>query len=78
MPVVLKPDQELGSYRLVRRIGAGGMGAVYEARHTVLQHRAAIKVLHSEGVIEPTALQRFINAARAAGQDQPPGILKGL
>ena len=38
----------VGSYRLVREIGRGGMATVYEARHIVLPRRAAIKVMHPE------------------------------
>ena len=38
--------QKLGDYEVVARIGTGGMGAVFEARHPVIGKRVAIKVLH--------------------------------
>ena len=44
----LGPDTVVGSYRLVREIGRGGMGSVFEAKHVVLPRRAAIKVMHAE------------------------------
>ena len=42
---MLQPGQRLGTYEIVRTLGAGGMGVVYEARHTVLGTRAALKLL---------------------------------
>ncbi|MBL0214199.1 MAG: serine/threonine protein kinase [Myxococcales bacterium] len=46
--VELGPDVVVGSYRVIKEIGRGGMGTVYEAIHTVLPRRAAIKVMHPE------------------------------
>lgn len=58
-------DQIFGSYQVVRLLGKGGMGSVYEARHTTLERRAAIKVLHKEFCEDPEVLKRFMNEARA-------------
>ncbi|MFO0622731.1 MAG: serine/threonine-protein kinase [Polyangia bacterium] len=58
-------DQTFGSYQIVRLLGKGGMGSVYEARHTTLERRAAIKVLHKEFCEDPEVLKRFMNEARA-------------
>ncbi len=46
--VQLGPDVVVGSYRIVKEIGRGGMGTVYEAVHAVLPRRAALKVMHGE------------------------------
>lgn len=57
-----------GKYRIIRLIGEGGMGAVYEGENTRIHRRVAIKVLHA-GVAETTeAVQRFEREAQAAGR----------
>jgi serine/threonine-protein kinase len=54
-------------YQLVRLLGAGGMGAVYEARHKLIGRRFAVKLLHPEYAQQPSMLTRFQREARAAG-----------
>ncbi len=57
-----------GKYRIIRLIGEGGMGAVYEGENTRIHRRVAIKVLHA-GVAETVeAVQRFEREAQAAGR----------
>src|ERR1044071_977533 len=57
-----------GKYRIIRLIGEGGMGAVYEGENTRIHRRVAIKILHS-GVAETAeAVQRFEREAQAAGR----------
>lgn len=57
-----------GKYRIVRLIGEGGMGSVYEGENTRIRRRVAIKVLH-QGVAEnQEAVQRFEREAQAAGR----------
>lgn len=56
----------LGDFRIVREIGRGGMGVVYEARQISLDRRVALKVLPFAGVLDSRQLQRFKNEARAA------------
>ena len=56
----------LGRYRLVRELGAGGMGTVYEAVHTELNRRVAVKVLHTQDSASPEKLARFFNEAKTA------------
>jgi serine/threonine-protein kinase len=57
-----------GKYRIIRLIGEGGMGSVYEGENTRIHRRVAIKVLHS-GVAETAeAVQRFEREAQAAGR----------
>jgi eukaryotic-like serine/threonine-protein kinase len=55
-----------GEYRLVRKLGEGGFGAVYEAEHPVLRRRAAVKVLHQVAGMDSDAVLRFISEAQAA------------
>jgi serine/threonine-protein kinase len=57
-----------GEYRIVRKLGAGGFGTVYEAIHPVLARKAAVKVLHSSRSLDDTAVARFFAEARAANQ----------
>lgn len=72
----LQPDQIIGSYRVIRLIGQGGMGAVYESVHAVLGHRVALKVLTCDTQSDATLAQRFFNEARAAGQINHAGIVR--
>ncbi len=59
-----------GKYQLVRRIGQGGMGSVWEARHSSLNKRVAIKFIESEYARSPEARARFDREARAAASIQ--------
>jgi serine/threonine protein kinase/Flp pilus assembly protein TadD len=56
----------LGDFRLVREIGRGGMGIVYEAEQVSLGRRVALKVLPFAGALDARQLQRFALEARAA------------
>jgi tRNA A-37 threonylcarbamoyl transferase component Bud32 len=66
----LEPD-----YTVVRELGAGGMGAVFEAVNRRLEHRVAVKVLKPELATEP-ASQRFIREAQLLARLKHPGIVK--
>jgi serine/threonine-protein kinase len=57
-----------GEYRLVKKLGEGGFGAVYEAEHPLLRRRAAVKVLHQVAGMDSDAVLRFISEAQAANQ----------
>ncbi|HEY6561360.1 MAG TPA: protein kinase [Polyangiaceae bacterium] len=64
----LEPGQLLDAkYRVVRLIGEGGMGAVYEGEHTVIRRRVAIKVMHAQAALQSQTVQRFEREAQAAG-----------
>ncbi len=53
-------------YRVVRRLGEGGMGAVYEAHHELIDKRVVIKVLHEDMAKDAEIVERFRREARAA------------
>ena len=57
-----------GEYRLGRKLGEGGFGAVYEAVHPLLKRRAAVKVLHRIAGSDSEAVLRFVAEARAVNQ----------
>jgi serine/threonine protein kinase len=57
-----------GKYRIVRQIGAGGMGRVYEALHEQTERTVAVKVLSPEAAQQPDTRVRFDREARAAGR----------
>jgi serine/threonine protein kinase len=67
---------QIGSYRIVKQIGAGGMGAVFLAEHMALGRKAALKVLHSQFSTRAEIVTRFFNEARAATAISDPGIVQ--
>ena len=68
----------LGSYRVVSRLGSGGMGTVWLAEHKLLGSRAAIKVLLPEMSEQKRIVERFFDEARAATRIHDPGIVTVL
>jgi serine/threonine protein kinase len=65
----------LGDFRIVREVGRGGMGIVYEAEQVSLGRRVALKVLPFAATMDPRHLQRFHNEARAAASLHHPNIV---
>lgn len=65
-----------GKYRIVRMIGDGGMGAVYEARHEILGTGVALKFLHAELARRPGLSSRFLQEARVSASIQSPHVTK--
>src|SRR5262249_28298632 len=62
------PLKQLGDYRIIREVGWGGMGVVYEAEQESLGRRVALKVLAPHGLRDPKLLLRFHREARAAAR----------
>jgi len=66
----------LGNYRVMEKLGEGGMGVVYLACHEPLGHRAVVKVLRLDRSHDPDAVQRFWSEAQVATAIHHPGIVK--
>ena len=66
---MLQPGQIIqDKYRIVRLIGQGGMGEVYEGENVSIARRVAIKVLLGEAAMNADIVQRFEREAQAAGR----------
>lgn len=65
-PSIAEPPRQIGDFRIVREIGRGGMGIVYEAEQQSLGRHVALKVLPAAGLLDPLQLERFRLEARAA------------
>ncbi|MDJ0521333.1 MAG: protein kinase [Planctomycetota bacterium] len=70
-----QPGSELGDYKLLREIGRGGMGVVYEAEQKTLGRRVALKILPTRATLDPRFLERFRLEAQAAARLQHPHIV---
>ncbi len=68
-------DQRYGNYRVVRKLGEGGMGVVFEALHDEIGKRAAIKVLHAAFSRDPQVSARFLTEARTVNMVHHPGLV---
>jgi eukaryotic-like serine/threonine-protein kinase len=74
------PDPLLGAtiatrYKVVRKLGEGGMGAVYLALHTILEKQVALKVLHGEFARKPDLVDRFMQEAKAASRIRHENVI---
>jgi len=67
--------QTLGHYRILSKLGEGGMGVVYSARDAHLDRRVAIKVLPAQAVANPERKRRFVQEAKAASALSHPNII---
>ena len=65
----------LGDYRLIREVGRGGMGIVYEAEQISLSRRVAVKILPPSSLLNERHVARFAMESQAAGQLQHPNIV---
>ncbi|WP_432493190.1 Stk1 family PASTA domain-containing Ser/Thr kinase [Kineococcus gypseus] len=67
-----------GRYRVLARIGRGGMGIVYRAEDERLEREVAVKVLRSDLAHDPVARQRFVREAKSAARLAHPGVVSVL
>ncbi len=67
----LRKERELGEYTLVGKLGEGGMGEVFEARHRLLRRRVAVKLIRPEKM-GPEAVERFTREARTTAELSHP------
>ena len=71
----LLPGDAFGGYQIIRAIGAGAFGAVYEAVRVSLKKRTALKVLHPELSRDPDTLARFVREAEVVAHVEHPHIV---
>ena len=72
----LEENSVVGPYRIIRKLGQGGMGSVYEALHQTLGRHVAIKVLHPEVARNEEFALRFANEARASNIVDHPDVVQ--
>jgi len=71
----LSPGDRIDHYRLIARLGAGGMGSVFAVEHVALERKYALKVLHRDTLGQDKTTERFLREARAAARLQHPHIV---
>jgi serine/threonine protein kinase len=71
----IQVGQELSHYKIISRIGVGGMGEVFLARDSVLERRVALKLLPVQFTQNAERLQRFVREAKAASALNHPNII---
>jgi len=69
-------DTTIGGFRLIRRIGRGGMGDVYFAHQASLNREAAVKVLHRSLCRDPVFVARFLREVRLVARLEHPNVVK--
>ena len=71
----ISPGTQLGPYRILRQLGEGGMGAVFEAEQEPIGRHVAVKVLHSEFAKSADVVARFLDEARATNLVNHPSLV---
>lgn len=70
-----KAKTEIGNYVLLRKLGEGGMGVVFEAEHKMIQKRVALKMLHADKANDVQIYERFKREAKISSQIKSPHIV---
>ena len=73
---ILQPDVTFGQHRIVRLLGRGGMGEVYEVEHKLTGDRHALKLLSPDVMEQPGSLERFEKEATVMARMEHAGIVK--
>ena len=68
----------LGKLRVVRPLGRGGLGSVYEVEHLVTRNRHALKVLHARFAMDADAVSRLVREAGVSGRVKSPRLVSTL
>jgi serine/threonine protein kinase len=74
----LKETKQFGPYEILQKLGEGGMGQVYQAKHTFLDKVVALKVLAKHLASNPQFIERFFREAKASGKMEHPNIIRSL
>lgn len=74
----LESETLLGQYRILGKLGQGGMGAVYKALHTRLDKIVALKVLPEDRLEKSEAVARFLREMKAVGKIEHPHLVRAL
>ncbi|HLL23726.1 MAG TPA: protein kinase, partial [Kofleriaceae bacterium] len=72
----LGPGARIGQYRLVRELGRGGMGVIFEAVHDEIGRRAAVKLLSPRCAGHAHYVRRFLNEARTISRVRHSGLVQ--
>src|SRR5262245_5232158 len=67
---------QIGKYKVLERLGAGGMGQVFLCEHKLMRRRVAVKVLPTAKAEDPSSLERFYREARAVAALDHPNIVR--
>jgi tetratricopeptide (TPR) repeat protein/tRNA A-37 threonylcarbamoyl transferase component Bud32 len=73
--MILEPDTTFGQFKIIRKLGEGGMGEVYLAEDTKLNRQVALKILLSEYFDDDNRRQRFIREAKTAARITHPNVM---
>lgn len=73
---ISRPDTMVGEFKILRRLGQGGMSDVYLAEQTSLKRNVAVKILKKELLSDPSSIQRFKTEATAAAGLNHPNIVQ--
>jgi len=72
--MAFEPGQRIGDYEVVAKLGAGGLGVVYEVRHSISQRREAMKILLPEQMGTPEMVERFRREVQTLATLNHPNI----